>query len=369
LGFAVPHLALLIGGFVSFAICLGIVLTKRLHGQHTLDLAAGIQKVHSEPTPRIGGLAIFVGLCITWVFTPPLVAVHLQALLLASLPAFLAGTLEDLSKRDKVSERLLATFLSGILAWWLTGVSLTRIGIPGFDFLLSIVPISVIFTAFAISGVANAVNIIDGLNGLAGGVVLVCLCALGVIAFRIGDVEMAKLCLVLTAAIFGFMLVNYPRGKIFLGDGGAYLLGFLLGWCAVMIAMRNPGISPWGPLLACGYPILEVLFSMARRRARKLKIGQPDRLHLHSLLWARLTRKWFKDCSPTIQNASVLPLILLYALIPASLAVIFSTSTPKLVFAFVISAYIYALIYARLVHFSWTLPKLRLAKRGRPSLI
>lgn len=365
MSFAVPHLALLVGGLVSFAICLGIVFTKRLHGQHTLDSDAGVQKIHSQPTPRIGGLAILIGLAVTWVFTPPLVAVHLQAILLAALPAFVAGTLEDVTKRDRVSERLFATFLSGVLAWWLTGISLTRIGIPGLDSLLSILPISVIFTAFAVSGVANAVNIIDGLNGLASGVVLICLCSLGFIAFRIGDVEMAKLCFVLTAAIFGFMLVNYPSGKIFLGDGGAYLLGFLLGWCAVMIAMRNPGISPWGPLLACGYPILEVLFSMARRRARKLKIGQPDRLHLHSLLWARVSRKLLKGQTAIVQNASVLPLILLYASIPAVLAVMLSDSTPKLVLAFVLCAYLYALIYARLVHFSWALPKLRLAKAGR----
>jgi hypothetical protein len=108
-----------------------------------------------------------------------------------------------------------------------------------------------------------------------------------------------------------------------------------------------------------------VLFSMARRRARKLKIGQPDRLHLHSLLWARVSRKLLKGQTPTVQNASVLPLILLYASIPAVLAVMLSYSTPKLVLAFVLCAYLYALIYARLVHFSWTLPKLRLAKAGR----
>ena len=161
MSFAVPHLALLVGGLVSFAICLGIVFTKRLHGQHTLDTDAGVQKIHSQPTPRIGGLAILIGLAVTWVFTPPLVAVHLQAILLAALPAFVAGTLEDVTKRDRVSERLFATFLSGVLAWWLTGVSLTRIGIPGLDSLLSILPISVIFTAFAVSGVANAVNIIE----------------------------------------------------------------------------------------------------------------------------------------------------------------------------------------------------------------
>ena len=362
LGFAVPHLALLTGGLVTFVICLTIVLTKSLHGQHTLDSESGVQKVHQEPTPRVGGLAIFIGLAISWIFTPPLVATHLLAMLLAAIPALFAGTLEDLTKRDRAGERLIATFLSGVLAWWLTGVSLTRVDIPFVDTVLAVTPISVIFTGFAVAGVANAVNIIDGLNGLASGVSILCLSALGFIAFRVGDIEMAKLCFILMAAILGFMLLNYPKGKLFLGDGGAYLLGFLLGWTAVMIAMRNPGLSPWGPLLACGYPIIEVLFSMARRRARALKLDEPDRLHLHSLLWARVSRKWFSNAPPVTQNAWVLPLILAYAVVPSVLAVVLFNHTPALIVAFFVSAYLYALIYARLIHFSWTIPKLRLVK-------
>ena len=129
-----------------------------------------------------------------------------------------------------------------------------------------------------------------------------------------------------------------------------------------MIGMRNPGLSPWGPLLACGYPIIEVLFSMARRRARALRLGQPDRLHLHSLLWARVSRKWFPNAPPVTQNAWVLPFILAYSLVPSVLAVIFFNHTKALIIAFFASAYLYALIYARLVHFSWTIPKLRLVK-------
>ena len=352
------------GGFVSFAICLGIVLTKHLHGTHTLDSDVGVQKIHAEPTPRIGGVAILIALAISWLFAPPNVSVMLGPMLIASLPAFLAGTLEDIFKRDSVTERLIATFASGILAWWLTGISLSHIGVFGLDSLLAIVPFSVLFTAFAVGGVANSVNIIDGLNGLAGGTVLLCLSTLGLIAYQAGDSDTAKLCFVLGGAIFGFMLVNYPFGKIFLGDGGAYLLGFLMGWTAVVVAVRNPEISPWAPLLACGYPILEVLFSMARRRARALKLGHPDRLHLHSLIWSRIARHKYSNHSATTQNAIVFPLILPFVLLPASLSVVFKSSTSMLIIAFVFCAFVYALVYARLVHFRWTLPKLRLSRNA-----
>jgi UDP-N-acetylmuramyl pentapeptide phosphotransferase/UDP-N-acetylglucosamine-1-phosphate transferase len=295
-------------------------------------------------------------------FTPPEVAAMLGPILIASLPAFLAGTAEDIVKRGRVTERLLATFASGVLAWWLTGDSLTRIGVGGVDWLLAITPVSVMFTAFAVGGVANAINIIDGLNGLASGVVLLCMSTIGLIAFLAGDAEMAKICFIFGGATFGFLLINYPYGKIFLGDGGAYLLGFVLGWIAVMVAMRNPSVSPWAPMLACGYPILEVLFSMARRRARTLKLGHPDRLHLHSLIWARITRKWLVGRPAVIQNAAVLPIVLLYALIPAVMAVIFRKNTVMLIICFFICALIYALVYARLVHFRWVVPTLRLKK-------
>lgn len=365
MSFAIPQLALTAGAVASFAICLSIVLTKELHGEHTLDSSSGVQKIHQSPTPRVGGVAIFVSLVLSWWLTPPIVADLLGPMLIAAIPAFLAGVTEDLVKRGHVTERLFATFASGLLAWWLLRYSLRRIDVPGIDYFLAITPISVLFTAFAVGGVANAINIIDGVNGLAGGIVLLCLSSLGLIAYQVYDYEIAKLCFVIGGAIFGFLLVNYPYGKIFLGDGGAYLLGFLMGWIAVMLTARNPGISPWAPLLACGYPILEVLFSMARRSARKLKLGHPDRLHLHSLVYARLVRPALSNRSAAMKNAAVFPIMLLYAIIPASLAVVLRTSTLMLMLAFVACGFIYALSYARLVHFGWTLPKLRVGTQTR----
>lgn len=363
--FVIPHLALTTAGLTSFVICLIIVWTQHLHGAHTLDTESGVQKIHDTPTPRIGGVAILIGSGIGWLFAPKEVAVMLGPILIASIPAFSAGVAEDILKRGHVTERLLATFASGLIAWWLTGDSLTRIGLGGVDWLLAIPVVSVLFTAFAVGGVANAINIIDGLNGLASGTVLLCLSALGLISFLSGDAEMAKICFIFGGATFGFLVINYPSGRIFLGDGGAYLLGFVLGWIAVMIAMRNPSISPWAPMLACGYPILEVLFSMARRQARTLRLGHPDRLHLHSLVWSRVTRKWFAQSAAVTQNAVVMPLMLFYAAIPATLAVVFRKNTILLISAFILCALIYALFYARLVHFKWTVPSLRLSKGKR----
>jgi UDP-N-acetylmuramyl pentapeptide phosphotransferase/UDP-N-acetylglucosamine-1-phosphate transferase len=92
--FAIPHLALTTAGLTSFVICLAIVWTQHLHGAHTLDSEAGVQKIHETPTPRIGGVAILIGLAIGWLFTPKEVAVMLGPILIASLPAFLLGWLK-----------------------------------------------------------------------------------------------------------------------------------------------------------------------------------------------------------------------------------------------------------------------------------
>ena len=353
LSFSIPRLPLITGGLATLIICHAIVVTQHWHGKHTSDSLHGIQKVHLSPTPRVGGIAVALGLVIGWWFAPESVRLLLGPMLIASLPAFISGVVEDISKRGAVVERLLATMVSGLLAWWLTNISITRVDIWGIDTLLRVMPISVLFTAFALSGVANAVNIIDGFNGLASGAVLLSLASLGLIAFKSGDPDSAKVCFVLGGAIAGFMLVNYPYGKIFLGDGGAYLLGFLLGWMAVLITVRNPNISPWAPLLACGYPILEVLFSMMRRRARTHHVGRPDHLHLHSLIWSRLIKKKFTRQSSIIKNALVMPIALLYSAIPCVFAIYLRLNTIALILAFIFCALLYSVFYYRLSHFRW----------------
>jgi UDP-N-acetylmuramyl pentapeptide phosphotransferase/UDP-N-acetylglucosamine-1-phosphate transferase len=355
--FDVPHLPLAAGAVTSFLLCLAIVLTDRWHGHLSLDHMEGVQKFHTDPTPRIGGLAVFIGGAVGWWLAPALVKEVLGSILLASVPAFAFGFAEDLTRRIGVRERLLATMASGALAWWLSGISLTRIDVWGIDPLLAWLPLSVVFTAFAVGGIANAINIIDGFNGLASGVILICLTSLGVIAFLAGDPVMAKVCFVLGGVTTGFLLVNFPWGKIFLGDAGAYLLGFWIAWIAVLIAMRNPHISPWSGLLACAYPIVEVLFSVYRRRRRNLHPGHPDRLHLHSLIKSRVIRKRFGHWPPYLRNAAVSPLLWLMAALPATLAPILRQDTGQLMLGLAVFVVIYVYCYSSLTAFSRKKPR------------
>jgi UDP-N-acetylmuramyl pentapeptide phosphotransferase/UDP-N-acetylglucosamine-1-phosphate transferase len=338
--FSVVNSELLIGFIVTLVCAVGIVLTTKWHGSLTLDGTHGVQKFHTVPTPRVGGIAIFVGLVATAIQAYDALRELLVPLLLAGSPAFVFGVAEDLTKRVSVRTRLVATMASGVLAWAMTGVSISHIGVWGIDHALAFLPFSVLFTAFAVGGVANAVNIIDGFNGLAGGTVTICLCALGMIALGCNDVVLAQVCFGIAAVTLGFFFVNFPFGKLFLGDGGAYLLGFLLAWIAVMLPARNPSVSPWASLLACAYPIFETVFTIARRVWSKSHPGQPDCHHLHSLVKVAVEHL-FPNLRADLRNSSVSPFSWTIALLPAFLAVQFSQASLTLFIAFVCSFGVY----------------------------
>lgn len=333
---------------------LALVLTQHWHGRFSLDGTDGVQKHHLVPTPRIGGVAIALALVVAWLVAPPDVRFLLGPMLLAGVPAFAFGLLEDLTKKVSVPARLLATMSSGALAWYLTGIAMQDTGVPPIDWLLSFMPVAVLFTAFAVGGVANSINIIDGFNGLAAGSVAIMLGAIGLIALSLGDAPLASVCFLGVACALGFGAVNWPYGKLFLGDGGAYLLGFLLAWLAVLLPMRNPEVNAWATILVCAYPVLEVGFSVRRRRNREgHHPGQPDKVHLHHLIHRRVVCHFLPGIGGPLQNGFTSPVCWLLVAAPAATAVLFAQNTVVLALALCLYIFLYAAIYARLTQFRW----------------
>ena len=212
---------------------------------------------------------------------------------LAGLPALLAGLAEDLTGGSGVRYRLLATMGAGVVFALLTGYTMHEVDLPGVDWLLSFYLCALLFTGFSMGGVANAINIIDGFNGLAAG-----LADHHVRRLRLGGAPgsattwSSRWRCSTRALVLGFFLVNFPLGKIFLGDGGAYFAGFLLASLGVLLPMRNPETSAWTAILICAYPVIETLASM-RRKARRdgHSVGQPDRVHFHMLAYRRYARR------------------------------------------------------------------------------
>lgn len=337
-------------GFATSLICsLLLVFTTRWHGRYSLDATRGVQKFHITPTPRIGGAAIMIGLWMALGVLPQAQQELLLPVLIASLPAFVFGLAEDLTRTVSVRARLLATMASGAVCWFLTGVTLQYTGLAPLDGLLGWLPFSVLFTAFAVGGVANAVNIIDGFNGLASGTVVIGLATLGLIALGAGDVHLAQLCFVICAVTAGFFVVNFPFGKLFLGDGGAYLLGFLLAWLSVMLVYRNPSVSAWAPLLACAYPVFETLFTICRRLWCRRHPGHPDSWHLHSLVKTAITARYLRMLPAPLRNACVSPVSWSIALVPAALAVNHANTPAVLMQGVVASFALYLVVYGLVV--------------------
>jgi UDP-N-acetylmuramyl pentapeptide phosphotransferase/UDP-N-acetylglucosamine-1-phosphate transferase len=298
-----------IGGLITFVMGVLIIMTQRWHGRWTHDEHEGIQKFHSQATPRIGGLAIVLGIFISGFILEETLKTLVLPLLISGLIPFFFGFREDVTKRVSVRDRLLATMAGAIAAMALTGIYLNHLDVVGLDVLMSWWPIGVLVTIIAVSGVTNAINILDGFNGLASGTTVIILSFFGWMAYQSQDFLLAELCLMIASSIVGFMLLNYPFGKIFLGDAGAYFVGFLVAWVALLLPMRNEEISPWASLLACAYPIVEVLYSMARRMKAQLKAGHPDNLHLHTLIKTRMVRRYFTFLPNWAKNALVAPSI------------------------------------------------------------
>ena len=338
---------------VTLLASLALVMTQHWHGRYSSDSTIGVQKVHTEATPRIGGVAIVAGLVMGWALAGPGVNAILGPLLLAGSVAFAFGLAEDLTKCVSIRMRLLATMASGVLGWLITGQSITDVNVPGLDWLLGFTLLSVAFTAFAVGGVANAINIIDGFNGLAVGTLTIILCSFAVLSNAMGDTDLMYVSLILASAVIGFGCLNWPLGKIFLGDGGAYFLGFAVAWLAVLLLSRHIEVSAWAPLLVCGFPFLEVIFSIVRRWRRCTSPGAADCLHLHSLVKRRVVRRLMPSASTLVRNSVTGSIMWLAALLPAAFAVQFPNDTLVLVLAFALYALMYSAFYARLTQFRW----------------
>jgi UDP-N-acetylmuramyl pentapeptide phosphotransferase/UDP-N-acetylglucosamine-1-phosphate transferase len=346
---------------ISFMISVLIVCTRRYHGQYSLDNDLnGIQKNHVNPVPRVGGIAVVVGILTSLIFlklfpiVPALKFSSSAALLLlaAATPAFFAGIVEDLTKKVSVRGRLLATFSSALIASALLGATVDHLDIIGIDALIGFPPVALVITAIVVGGGANAVNIIDGFNGLSGSVVVAMAAALGFVAWRVNDTFVLMLSLLCIGAAIGFLLVNYPTGKLFLGDGGAYFLGFWVSEIAVLLLARNPSVNAWQVLAICAYPVIEVLYSIYRRKIlSNASPGDPDGLHLHSLVYRQVVSRLTTQRAGNTwgHNAAVVCIILPFVAVFEIASVVLAQTIVGGIFTVLAQAVTYIVLYRRLI--------------------
>ncbi len=353
---------LLIALLASAATAFLIVRFSHLHLRATSDTAFGDgpQKIHHEATPRIGGVAVTVGLLAGLLIAAQnelLVLNQCGVWLLCIAPVFIAGLAEDISKKVGARWRLFAAFAAAMLGWFLLG---GRLSPPGTEQMAGqpfYPALCFAFTLFAAGGVTHAFNIIDGLNGLLGGAAILIVSALAWMSHKVGDPELFVLCLSLLGGVIGFLIFNFPLSKLFAGDAGAYLIGFLIAEISVLLTARHPEVSPWFPMLLVAHPVTEVLFSIYRRRFLKNQpADQPDALHLHSLLYKRIAI-WVYDAPSStattkmFANSFAAVMVWLLTLLPLSLALLFYDNDLLLIVGGLVFVLCYLSLYWGLVRF------------------
>ena len=345
--------------FVSSALLTLLVIKQvKLHGPAMDADFFGVQKVHSHAVARIGGLPIFLAVAISAcisIWRVPALSSWVLPLLLCSAVAFIGGIVEDYTGNVSAFRRLLLTMAAALLGYFLLGAKLDRIDLP-----FSTVPIEYIWltlplTVLAVAGIANAVNIIDGFNGLASVVTICMLISLAYVAFQVGDVFVLVTALMVAGATFGFLIWNYPVGLIFLGDGGAYFIGFMLGELALLLVLRNPQVSTWYAALLLIYPAFETVFSAYRRMFLRGKSpAMPDGIHLHSLIFRRIVQ-WAvgrKEARALMRrNSLTSPYLWMFSLMAVIPATVFWRNTTVLIFFCLLFVVSYVWLYARIVRF------------------
>ena len=362
---------------VSFLVTL-IIIRVRLRLPRSWNRDAGsrranrVREVHQHGVGRIGGLGIAAGLFASFLARYFDAAAHaldsatLGLILLGSaLPVFVAGLVEDVTQKVSKELRLVFALVSAALAGWLLNAWVVRLDVQWLDVAVAVPAVSIVITCLLVAGLTNAFNIIDGFNGLAGGVSALILLGISYVAFKVGDIPVLTAALTLMGAITGFMLLNFPRGLVYLGDCGAYLLGFFIGVLLILLVGRNPEVSAWFPVLLCSYPVCELLFSIYRRGiVRGSHPGLPDLAHLHHLIYKRLVRWLVGTDLPlhrTQRNSLTAPYLWILTSIGVVPALVFWQATHVLQIGSLLFAVGYIYAYARIVKFRaprwWVLRK------------
>jgi UDP-N-acetylmuramyl pentapeptide phosphotransferase/UDP-N-acetylglucosamine-1-phosphate transferase len=260
---------------------------KKFYRNLGLKTYRAIQRIHLNETPRLGGLIFILSLTSFVAFSNTNESIQLlRIILICLIPIIFMGIKEDLFQNVEPAIRLLTLLFVG----WLFRVQFTGplpilTDIPYIGKLLLLQGGISIFYILSIVAVANGMNLIDGVNGLCGAVALSILSALLFLSYKTADITMLSLIFSVILFIIPFMLMNYPYGRIFLGDLGAYSLGLIVSMLTIILFGRHPEISTWGAVLILIYPATEVIFSLLRRMVRGVSIYHADTAHLHLKLF------------------------------------------------------------------------------------
>jgi UDP-GlcNAc:undecaprenyl-phosphate GlcNAc-1-phosphate transferase len=266
----------LLSVFISTSVLI-LILIKLAPKLKLIDIP-NHRSVHTKVVPRGAGIAIILSLFISDILFQDFLLFERFSIYLTVGMILLIGILDD--RHDTKPKIKFAVIFIAVLILYFDGISITTLGrFCGID--LELYWMALPFTFFAVAGFTNALNLVDGLDGLAGGVSIVILTTLSIIGFTYNDPFIYSLSLTLLAAISAFMLFNWNPARIFMGDSGSLTIGFII---AILSIKALPYIQPTSVLFIAAIPIMDTLIVMVRRLRNGKSPFSPDKLHIHHLL-------------------------------------------------------------------------------------
>jgi UDP-GlcNAc:undecaprenyl-phosphate GlcNAc-1-phosphate transferase len=277
---------LLLGCLTSWLVIYLCVLSGMGQGG---DAGPQHHHTHTGVIPRVGGLGIMMGFAITYL----LCFIYLDArdnkslihygIFVGAAASFLLGFIDDFRPLG-AKVKLLAQIIIGVIAHQ-CGLSIERVAIPFTDVVVQFGFFSMWVTVIWIVAIMNLINLIDGLDGLAGGIGLLLMGLLGFLAYESGVAISFVLALGMVGSIFGFLFHNFPPAKVYMGDSGAYLIGFVIAALSLINYQKGTILAALiAPVMALALPIADVAFAMLRRGINGLPIFRPDQGHIHHRL-------------------------------------------------------------------------------------
>jgi UDP-N-acetylmuramyl pentapeptide phosphotransferase/UDP-N-acetylglucosamine-1-phosphate transferase len=359
-------LFLLILSAVISTLAAGVLVRsgRRSAERYAMDMP---QRFHAGHVPRLGGVAMLAAVSVGWfwmVIAQPYLGIPNGIVILppdalawcvAACIAGFGGTAEDIWHKLTARWRLVFTIAAAAAGVWLLQLRVPSLGFAALDAWWNVTPwLGVAFAVFAIAGLPHAFNLIDGYNGLAGAVAMICCLAIAYVAMQVGDRQLAAIVLALAGATAGFLLWNYPRGLLFAGDGGAYLWGVVIAMASIQLVQRHPLVSPWFPMLLLAYPVLETGFSIYRKLVRGQSPSMADALHLHQLVYRRIVREVFHDDEARrmlMRNNRTSPYLWAFCLLTVAPAALFWKNTWMLAACWAVFVVLYVWAYTSIVRF------------------
>ena len=339
-------------GFItSFLLCLGLIfLDKKAAASGDVNLRPTPQTLHEKSISRFGGVAVIISMTLVLIMAGYgwSNSLYFQVGII-TLPAFLIGFLDDLKVNIKPMIRLIFLLPVPIMYFYYFDLKVLNLDLGVLDSFLEFEILALLFLCFAIIGMTNAFNLIDGINGQLVSYLISILLALNIVeyatgnpVFQISD-EFRLYTNLLLGALLGFFVLNFPFGKIFMGDAGAYFLGAIVCWGLIYAHLVN-GNSPWAVMCLLAYPFTDLAFSVIRR---KFVTGgdamQPDAEHLHHVIYKRMKKLKFRH--ERARHFFTVVFITLFNLPYLCATMYFDENTPALMAIFATYIFSYLLIY------------------------